>query len=334
MRIYKVGGAVRDKLMGLQPKDNDWLVVGASVLEMEKIGFQKVGKDFPVFLHSETKEEYALARKESKTGKGYKGFKFDFSADVTLEEDLKRRDLTINAIAEDQDGKLIDPYGGKKDIEAKILKNVSESFFEDPLRALRVARFYAQFEDFSIHPDTEDALQKISETKELKDLSKDRVWLETVKGLELNFERFLYIIKKFSLDMPWYDELNVIPSITSSNPNIKWCQVSEKNNFRFAEKLLISNSIKRTLEIWSQISRFDITCSKEEKISFFKLMSSQNYKKEISEVLECFPQLDNYISKILNDYAAVNFEYLNDLSSNEIIDAKNKELKRIIEKNG
>ena len=136
MRIYKVGGAVRDKLMGLTPKDNDWLVVGGSVLEMEKLGFQKVGKDFPVFLHSETKEEYALARKESKTGKGYKGFKFDFSPDVTLEEDLKRRDLTINAIAEDQDGNIIDPYGGRSDLEAKVLKHVSESFFEDPLRSL------------------------------------------------------------------------------------------------------------------------------------------------------------------------------------------------------
>jgi len=334
MRIYKVGGAVRDKLMGLKPKDNDWLVVGASILEMENMGFQKVGKDFPVFLHSETKEEYALARKESKTGKGYKGFKFDFSPDITLEEDLKRRDLTINAIAEDQDGNIIDPYGGRKDIKAKILKHVSESFFEDPLRALRVARFYAQFEDFSIHPDTEDALQRISKSEEIKELSKERVWVETLKSLELNFERFLYIIKKFSLDIPWYDQLKVIPNITSSNPNIKWCQVSEKNNFRFAKKLLTSNSIKKTLEIWSKISRFDISSSKKEKISFFRSMSSQNYKKDISEVLECFPKLDNYISKILNDYAAVNFEYLKDLSSNEIIDAKNKELKRIIEENG
>ena len=333
MRIYKVGGAVRDKLMGLTPKDNDWLVVGASVLEMEKIGFQKVGKDFPVFLHSETKEEYALARKESKTGKGYKGFKFDFSPDVTLEEDLKRRDLTINAIAEDKDGKLIDPYGGKKDIEAKILKHVSESFFEDPLRALRVARFYAQFEDFSIHPDTEDALQKISETKELKDLSKDRVWLETVKGLELNFERFLYIIKKFSLDMPWYDELNVIPSITSSNPNIKWCQVSERNNFKFANKLLKANSIKQTLEVWSKILEFDVSSDIDKKISFFASISSQNYKKDIYEVLKCFPHLETYCSVILKNYASVNFEYLQDLSSNEITEAKHKELKEIIEKN-
>ncbi len=334
MKIYKVGGAVRDKLMNLKPKDNDWLVVGASVLEMEKNGFQKVGKKFPVFLHPDTKEEYALARKESKTGKGHGGFKFHFTPDITLEEDLKRRDLTINAIAEDQDGNIIDPYEGKKDIEAKILRHVSESFFEDPLRALRVARFYAQFEDFSIHPQTEEALHRISKSGELRELTRERVWVETIKSLELNFERFLYVIKKFNLEMPWYDELEVIPSITSNNPNIKWCQVSEKNNFRFAEKLLTSNSIKKTLEIWSRISRFNISSSKKEKISFFKSMSSQNYKKGISEVLECFPQLDNYISKILNDYDTVNFEYLNDLSSNEIIDAKNKVLKRIIEENG
>ena len=333
MKIYKVGGAVRDKLMGLRPKDNDWLVVGASIVEMENMGFQKVGKDFPVFLHPKTKEEYALARKEIKSGKGYKGFKFNFSPDITLEEDLKRRDLTINAIAEDQDGNIIDPYGGRSDLEAKVLKHVSESFFEDPLRSLRVARFYAQFEDFSIHPSTEDALQKISKSEELKDLTRERVWVETAKSLELNFERFLYIIKKFNLDMPWYDQLKVIPQITSNSPNVKWCQVSEKNNFRFAEKLLTTNSIKQTLEIWSKISKFDIACSKQEKIDFFKSISSQNYKKDITEVLGFFPELDVYISKVLADYAAVNFEYLNNLSSNEIVEAKNKELIRIIEEN-
>ena len=334
MRIYKVGGAVRDKLMGLTPKDNDWLVVGGSVLEMEKLGFQKVGKDFPVFLHSETKEEYALARKESKTGKGYKGFKFDFSPDVTLEEDLKRRDLTINAIAEDQDGKLIDPYGGKKDIEAKILKHVSERFFEYPLRALSVARFYAQFEGFEIHPETKNALLKIAKSGEIKELSRDRVWVETGKSLNFNFQKFLQVIKEFNLESPWFDELEVIPTITSNNPNIKWCQTSESNNFKFADKLLKSNSIKQTLNIWFKISKFDISSNINKKVDFFFSIASKNYEKDVNEVLKSFPHLKAYCSKILSNYASVNFEYLQDLSSNEIAKAKNIELRKIIEKYG
>ena len=321
MIIYKVGGAVRAKLMGLTPKDNDWLVVGGSVLEMEKLGFQKVGKDFPVFLHSETKEEYALARKESKTGKGYKGFKFDFSPDVTLEEDLKRRDLTINAIAEDKDGKLIDPYGGKKDIEAKILKHVSESFFEDPLRALRVARFYAQFEGFEIHPETKNALLKIAKSGEIKELSRDRVWVETGKSLNINFQKFLQAIKEFNLESPWFDELEVIPTITSNNPNIKWCQTSESNNFKFADKLLKSNSIKQTLNIWFKISKFDISSNINKKVDFFFSIASKNYEKDVNEVLKSFHHLKAYCSKILSNYASVNFEYLQDLSSNEIAKA-------------
>ena len=211
MKIYKVGGAVRDRLMGLKPKDTDWVIVGSSISELEKKGFQQVGKDFPVFLHPDTKEEYALARKEIKTGKGYKGFEFHFSPDITLEEDLKRRDLTINAIAEDQDGNIIDPHNGQKDIKEKVLRHVSESFFEDPLRALRVARFHAQFEDFIIHPDTEDALRKISKSGELKELSRERVWEETAKSLELKFEKFLQTIKDFNLKVQL--NLNLIISL-------------------------------------------------------------------------------------------------------------------------
>jgi len=333
MKIYKVGGAVRDKLMGVKPKDTDWLVVGSSVPELEKKGFQRVGKDFPVFLHPETKEEYALARKEVKAGKGYKGFKFDFSPDITLEEDLKRRDLTINAIAEDQDGNIIDPYNGQKDIKERVLRHVSESFFEDPLRALRVARFYAQFEDFIIHPDTEDALKKISKSGELKELSRERVWEETAKSLELKFEKFLQIIKDFNLNSPWFDKLKVVPKITTNNPNIKWCQVSERNNFKFANKLLKTNSIKQTLEVWSKISEFNISSDVNKKINFFASISSQNYKKDIHEVLKCFPHLERYCSAILKNYASVNFEYLQDLSSNEIAEAKHRELKNIIEEN-
>tara|TARA_A100001388_G_scaffold277544_1_gene269392 strand:- start:3042 stop:4046 length:1005 start_codon:yes stop_codon:yes gene_type:complete len=333
MKIYKVGGAVRDKLMGLEPKDTDWVIVGSSISELEKKGFQQVGKDFPVFLHPDTKEEYALARKETKTGKGYKGFKFDFSPDITLEEDLSRRDLTINAIAEDQNGNIIDPHNGQKDIKEKVLRHVSESFFEDPLRALRVARFHAQFNDFIIHPDTENALRKIAKSDELKELSCERVWVETAKSLELQFEKFLKVIKGFNLHNPWFDELTIVPKITSSNPNIKWCQVSASNNFKFAKKLPITNSIKQTLNVWQKISNFDLESGIEIKVVFFDSISSKNQRKIVYEVLKSFPNLEDYCLKILHSFDSINFEYLQNLSSNEISKVKNIELRKILEKN-
>ena len=145
MQIYLVGGAVRDRLLGLEVKDRDWVVVGATPEQMADAGYKPVGKDFPVFLHPKTSEEYALARTERKSGKGYTGFEFFASPDVSLGEDLRRRDLSINAIAQDSDGQLIDPYGGQRDIEARVLRHVSPAFREDPLRVLRVARFAARF---------------------------------------------------------------------------------------------------------------------------------------------------------------------------------------------
>ena len=145
MNIFLVGGAVRDKLLGKRTKDNDWVVVGASPAELLQQGFQQVGRDFPVFLHPKTKEEYALARTERKTGSGYSGFTCYAGPDVTLEDDLRRRDLTINAMAEAPDGQLIDPYGGQHDLQNRLLRHVSNAFSEDPLRVLRVARFYARY---------------------------------------------------------------------------------------------------------------------------------------------------------------------------------------------
>ena len=187
MKIFKVGGAVRDAQMGLRPKDTDWVVVGSSPEEMIKKGFKQVGKDFPVFLHPNTNEEYALARTERKTGVGHKDFQFNFSPNVTLEEDLERRDLTINSMALDENGNLIDPFNGAKDIENKCFRPVSQAFFEDPLRALRVARFKAQFPKFFLHESMEQALVKISASNELLNLSSERVWGEVVKGLEHDF---------------------------------------------------------------------------------------------------------------------------------------------------
>ncbi|MCV4286148.1 multifunctional CCA addition/repair protein [Pseudomonas capsici] len=185
MQIYKVGGAVRDRLLGQPVTDTDWVVVGASADEMLVKGYRPVGTDFPVFLHPLTGEEYALARTERKSGVGYGGFVFHASPDVTLEQDLIRRDLTINAMAEDKDGNLTDPYGGQHDIEARVLRHVSPAFAEDPLRVLRVARFAARYASlgFSIAPETMGLMRQLSESGELKALTPERSWKEISRAL-------------------------------------------------------------------------------------------------------------------------------------------------------
>ena len=183
MKIYQVGGSVRDKLLGLPAVDRDYVVVGATVDEMLAAGYQPVGKDFPVFLHPETKEEYALARTERKSGRGYTGFAFQAAPDVTLEEDLLRRDLTINAMAVDTHGTLVDPYGGAKDIAAKVLRHVSNAFAEDPLRVLRLARFAARFTEFSVAPETLVLCKQLVADGEIRELVAERVWQEIARGL-------------------------------------------------------------------------------------------------------------------------------------------------------
>jgi len=183
MKIYLVGGAVRDKILGIPVKDRDYLVVGSTPEEMIELGYKPIGKNFPVFLHPKTNEEYALARTEKKTGKGYHGFEFFTSPTVTLEEDLMRRDITINAIAEDDDGNIFDPCNGLKDIENKVIRHVSDAFIEDPLRVFRVARFFARFEDFIIHKDTEELMKQIVGSGEISSLSIERIKTEILKGL-------------------------------------------------------------------------------------------------------------------------------------------------------
>lgn len=185
MKIYLVGGAVRDALLGLAIKDKDFLVVGSTPAEMLALGYRQVGKDFPVFLHPKSQQEYALARIERKTGIGYDGFSCDASASVTLEEDLLRRDLTINAIAQDEQGKIYDPYGGQDDLNHKILRHVSDAFIEDPLRVLRVARFAARFHHlgFTVAPETLALMSKISQGGELSALTPERVWQECERAL-------------------------------------------------------------------------------------------------------------------------------------------------------
>lgn len=180
--IYEVGGAVRDALLGLPVKDRDYVVVGATPEEMERLGFKPVGKDFPVFLHPVSHEEYALARTERKTGRGYRGFTVYAAPDVTLEDDLARRDLTINAIAKDEHGDVIDPFGGVRDLEARVLRHVSPAFAEDPVRVLRVARFAARF-GFAVAPETAALMRTMTANGEVDALVPERVWQEFAKGL-------------------------------------------------------------------------------------------------------------------------------------------------------
>lgn len=183
MQIYIVGGAVRDELLGRPSADHDYVVVGATPQAMLAKGFRPVGKDFPVFLHPKTHEEYALARTERKTGRGYHGFSFHAAPEVTLEEDLARRDLTINAMARAADGSLVDPFGGQQDLQSKILRHVGPAFAEDPVRILRIARFAARFHDFSIAPKTLTLMRSMVDSGEVDHLVAERVWQELAKGL-------------------------------------------------------------------------------------------------------------------------------------------------------
>ncbi|MBK6981691.1 MAG: multifunctional CCA tRNA nucleotidyl transferase/2'3'-cyclic phosphodiesterase/2'nucleotidase/phosphatase [Betaproteobacteria bacterium] len=183
MKIYAVGGCVRDELLGLPSADRDWVVVGADPAQMVALGYRAVGADFPVFLHPETHEEYALARTERKTAPGYKGFRFHASPDVSLEEDLRRRDLTINAIARDEDGTLVDPFGGAEDLRRGILRHAGEAFAEDPVRILRVARFAARF-GFAVAAETMELMRGMVRSGEVDHLVPERVWQEIARGLQ------------------------------------------------------------------------------------------------------------------------------------------------------
>lgn len=185
MKIYRVGGSIRDQLLGLPHADSDWVVVGATPEEMVALGYTAVGKDFPVFLHPQTREEYALARTERKSGRGYKGFEIHASPNISLEDDLRRRDLTINAMAQDEVGTLIDPFGGRADLDARLLRHVSPAFVEDPLRILRVARFAARLAPlgFTVASDTLALMKDMALAGELQDLAPERVWTETARAL-------------------------------------------------------------------------------------------------------------------------------------------------------
>ncbi|TDF82961.1 multifunctional CCA addition/repair protein [Pseudomonas sp. H9] len=226
MQIYKVGGAVRDRLLGQPVSDIDWVVVGASAEQMQALGYRPVGADFPVFIHPKSGEEYALARTERKSGRGYGGFTFHASPEVTLEEDLIRRDLTINAMAEDEQGNISDPYNGQKDLQARILRHVSPAFAEDPLRVLRVARFAARYASmgFTVAPETIELMRQLSESGELQALTAERSWKEISRALmEDQPQVFIQVLRDCGALkelIPELDALFGVPQPPAHHPEI------------------------------------------------------------------------------------------------------------------
>lgn len=224
MQTYVVGGAVRDALLGLPVQDRDHVVVGATPDEMVALGFRPVGKDFPVFLHPQTNEEYALARTERKTAPGYTGFVFHTAPDVTLEQDLVRRDLTINAMARADDGSIVDPFGGQADLQARVFRHVSDAFAEDPVRILRVARFAARFTEFRVAPETNALMRRMVEAGEVDALVPERVWQELSRGLmEARPSRMFEVLRAcgaLARVLPELDALWGVPQPEKHHPEI------------------------------------------------------------------------------------------------------------------
>ncbi|NBW52342.1 MAG: multifunctional CCA tRNA nucleotidyl transferase/2'3'-cyclic phosphodiesterase/2'nucleotidase/phosphatase [Betaproteobacteria bacterium] len=270
MKIYLVGGAVRDEIMGLSGKDKDYVVVGATPEEMVKLGYKPVGKDFPVFLHPKTHHEYALARTERKISKGYKGFKVYASKEVTLEEDLKRRDLTINAIAKDSKGQFFDPFQGIQDIKNKILRHVSPAFVEDPIRVLRIARFSARFHQFKIHPKTELILKQIVKNKEIEALASERIWHEFSIGFS---EKKSYLM---------FEVLHRCGALKLLLPEMNYVKHknSMKKSFEYAAKSKYSAEIKAAL-FFMYLYPIKVNIMLQEKI--YTRLSVPNAVKKLTE---------------------------------------------------
>ncbi len=295
MEIYLVGGAIRDRLLDLPSGEKDWVVVHATPSEMKHLGYKQVGKSFPVFIHPETGEEYALARKEVKTGTGYHGFDFDANPDITLEEDLSRRDLTINAIAENKDGEIIDPFKGREDLSKRVLRHVSEAFKEDPLRVLRIARFRAKLFNlgFNIADETKQLVAKIVASGELSSLVPERVWMETKKALnESRFDQYFKTLIEFgAFDQIYPDLSGIDKDFFSQSIFQEASQANISSRYRFAAIFL--------------------AFMKQEKGSIKnRLESMQNNMNLPNKFKELPLQIDQSMSLISKDIEQYNAEYI------------------------
>ena len=328
MDVYLVGGAIRDRLLGLKSQEKDWVVINATPSDLTRLGYKQVGKSFPVFIHPKTGEEYALARKEIKSGEGYYEFKIDSSPNVTLEEDLYRRDLTINAMAEDDTGKIIDPFKGQKDISNRVLRHVSDAFVEDPLRVLRVSRFKAKLHDlsFEIAPETKKLLEEIVESGELQTLVPERIWQETYKALcELRFDQYFQtLIDLGALDQVFpeiahmnsdFSENHIVQAATKKgvSPKIKFCSIFlimlEANNQSLKDAIMamqkrmnIPNDFKNLVLLVENIypMLFSSDSNKinefnaEQCLNFIEKLDALRKPSNLEEVLEVINLKKNY----------------------------------------
>ena len=279
MKIFLVGGAIRDELLGIPFNEKDWVVVNSSHKEMIKRGFKQVGKNFPVYLHPKTKEQYALARKERKTGKGHKNFSFNTKSDVTLIEDLKRRDITINAIAKDDSGKLYDPFGGLKDLKERRIRIVSKAFSEDPLRLFRVARFKSKLAElnFSISKDSLEVLKKMSSNNEINYLSGERIWDETQKALSYkNSSKYFTTLKKVGalkyfdgLEKTYYKNLKFLKKMDCEIDMVseKWAIINLNSSY--------SEILERKIRVPNKMSNFRKTLNE-----LFQLIKKKNINEK------------------------------------------------------
>ena len=337
MKIYEVGGAIRDSLLGKTPKDRDWVVVGSSPEEMVNNGFKPIGKDFPVFLHPETNEEYALARTERKTGHGYHGFNFYFGKEVTLEEDLSRRDLTINAIAKDAKGDLIDPFNGQEDIKNKVFKHVSPAFSEDPLRAIRLARFhtYEHLNDFAIDEETSDLIRKIVASGEIASLSANRIWAETQRSLgSSNPNIYFEVLLRFNLHVPHLENLKNFACDSSKDIHVRWCELQANNDFVINGKLPVPNDFVNAAETLKKLLSIKINSVDEELIDVLNNVAFER-NEELIRKLVLLPHLENtnkFILKLLDNIKETDFSSLAQVANEQIKEEKFKLLKEVIKK--
>ncbi len=335
MKIYEVGGAVRDALLDKKAKDKDWVVVGSSPEEMVSNGFTPIGKDFPVFLHPTSKEAYALARTERKTGHGYHGFNFYYGKEVTLEEDLLRRDLTINAMAKDSDGNIIDPYGGRNDIKKKIFKHVSDAFSEDPLRAIRLARFhtYEHLKDFTIDETTEKMLKEIVSSGEIANLSSDRIWAETERALTSeNPNIFFEVIIKYELRSPFFSKLRVPICDTSSNNLVRWAELQVNNDFSLGDDLPVPNAQKNASDVLMSLIKITKDMSSESLIDLLPKVNMERNQSLISDLCS-LPHLSDskdLILRLLTNTIEADFSVLKNIPTEKIYEEKHKIYKKIV----
>ncbi|GLR63022.1 CCA tRNA nucleotidyltransferase [Marinospirillum insulare] len=295
MQVYLVGGAVRDELLNLFVKDRDWVVVGATPEQMEKQGFRPVGKDFPVFLHPQTHEEYALARTERKDGKGYKGFTVIASPEVTLEEDLLRRDLTINAIAKDSTGQLIDPYKGQEDLNNKLLRAVSDAFNEDPLRVLRTARFAARFAylGFKVEAGTLEKMCQITASGELGYLTAERVWVEVEKALTAQTPSVFYklLAKVGAVEKLW----PVLAKQLTNNPDcLNWLDKAAQQAFSLPKRFALLGWGAKPVFLEELVEHLSLPKEYQKHLKALLFMQSEpgltSLKAE--EIMQLFDRLD------------------------------------------